>query len=412
VKKIVGLETTIFVYNAGGKLLAEYSTQTASNPTISYLTSDNLGSPRVITDNGGNVSSRRDFLPFGEELNANSTANRTVNSKYSFGEDGVRKRFTGYEKDQETGLDFAEARMYNNQHGRFTAVDPMLASGLSSNPQTFNRYAYVSNNPINATDPSGLNAVYAFSLGVSPMGAGSGDPYSSSPFMQMAEEMVEPLTAPASNGARWVAEGGEVPATSAQQTTPVASQTASVQINCFCSVGRDAYLRGERNITTVNVTVTQLNNPILGKERFIKDGPEELRVYTDLVFNYKVNGVNVVGTAQEDITVLEGPPVVQDKEPKELKSGNNGDLVATAPQNVPVSQAQFDQAVREFNKDFITRQIITITVKPSNGVPFKVSQERTLTNRVPGAQPTAGGRIRGYTFTMNTPVIEGVRNFV
>ena len=73
VKKITASETTIFVYNAGGRLLAEYSTQTASNPTISYLTQDNLGSPRVITDNGGNVASRRDFQPFGEELNANST---------------------------------------------------------------------------------------------------------------------------------------------------------------------------------------------------------------------------------------------------------------------------------------------------------------------------------------------------
>ena len=105
----------------------------------------------MITDNGGNVISRRDFMAFGEELNANSTVNRTPNAKYTFGEDNVRKRFTGYEKDQETGLDFAEARYYNNQHGRFTAVDPLLASGKSANPQTFNRYVYVANNPINAT---------------------------------------------------------------------------------------------------------------------------------------------------------------------------------------------------------------------------------------------------------------------
>ena len=152
------------------------------------MTSDNLGSPRVITDNGGNVSSRRDFMPFGEDLNVGVGGRNTVN-KYSATTDNVRQKFTGYEKDDETGLDFAEARYYNNLHGRFTAVDPLLASGLSSNPQTFNRYAYVSNNPINATDPSGLNAVYAFSLGVSPMGSGTGDPYSSSPFMQMPEKV-------------------------------------------------------------------------------------------------------------------------------------------------------------------------------------------------------------------------------
>jgi hypothetical protein len=46
--------------------------------------------------------------------------------------------------------------MYENRNGRFTAVDPLLASGKSANPQTFNRYIYVGNNPIMVTDPSGL----------------------------------------------------------------------------------------------------------------------------------------------------------------------------------------------------------------------------------------------------------------
>jgi hypothetical protein len=55
-------------------------------------------------------------------------------------------------------LDFAEARYYNNQHGRFTAVDPLLASGKSANPQTFNRYVYVMNSPLKFTDPSGMQA--------------------------------------------------------------------------------------------------------------------------------------------------------------------------------------------------------------------------------------------------------------
>ena len=156
VKKVSASETTIFVYDAGGKLVAEYSNQTTASPTISYLTNDTLGSPRVVTDNSGTVISRRDFMPFGEELYA-GTANRVESAKYSLvGADNVRKRFTGYEKDTETGLDFAEARYYDNRYGRFTAVDPMLASGMSADPQTFNRYAYVSNDPINSTDPTGL----------------------------------------------------------------------------------------------------------------------------------------------------------------------------------------------------------------------------------------------------------------
>ncbi|MGB7200672.1 MAG: RHS repeat-associated core domain-containing protein [Pyrinomonadaceae bacterium] len=160
VKKVTDLETTIFVYDGLGKLVAEYSTAAPpTNPTINYTATDQLGSPRVLTDKLGNVVSRRDFLPFGEEIYANSTANRTEANRYSLtGQDTVRKRFTGYEKDIETGLDFAEARYYQNQHGRFAAVDPLLASGKSANPQTFNRYVYTMNRPLVLNDPSGLQA--------------------------------------------------------------------------------------------------------------------------------------------------------------------------------------------------------------------------------------------------------------
>jgi RHS repeat-associated protein len=121
------------------------------------MTTDHLGSPRVITDKSGNVISRRDFMPFGEEIYA-GVGGRNTNQKYAnFGSDNIRKRYTGYEKDDETQLDFAEARMYQNKHGRFTAVDPLMGSASPGNPQTFNRYSYTGNNPINYTDPSGLD---------------------------------------------------------------------------------------------------------------------------------------------------------------------------------------------------------------------------------------------------------------
>lgn len=150
-------ETTVFVYDAGGALAAEYSTIQNPEPTTSYLTTDHLGSPRVITDGHGEVISRRDFMPFGEDLHA-GVGGRSTNLKYSLsGTDNIRKRFTGYEKDDETGLDFAEARMYQNRHGRFTAPDPLLASADPINPQTFNRYIYTGNNPVNNIDPTGLD---------------------------------------------------------------------------------------------------------------------------------------------------------------------------------------------------------------------------------------------------------------
>lgn len=62
---------------------------------------------------------------------------------------------TGYERDNETELDFAQARYYKSSHGRFTSVDPLMASADIVNPQTFNRYVYVGNNPLNVTDPTG-----------------------------------------------------------------------------------------------------------------------------------------------------------------------------------------------------------------------------------------------------------------
>lgn len=152
---VTDTETTIFVYSAG-KLVAEYSTQLATQPATNYTTTDHLGSPRIITDELGQVKARRDFLPFGEELFVN-VGQRSESLKYGTNADNVRQKFTGYQKDSETSLDFAEARMYENRYARFTAVDPLLASGKSSNPQTFNRYIYVGNNPIITTDPLGLD---------------------------------------------------------------------------------------------------------------------------------------------------------------------------------------------------------------------------------------------------------------
>jgi RHS repeat-associated protein len=70
--------------------------------------------------------------------------------------DGVRQQFVGYERDNETDLDFAQARYYSSRQGRFTSVDPLNASGIASNPQSWNRYSYTINNPLTYVDPSGL----------------------------------------------------------------------------------------------------------------------------------------------------------------------------------------------------------------------------------------------------------------
>jgi uncharacterized protein RhaS with RHS repeats len=72
-------EVTMFVYSAGGQLVAEYSTVQTQDPKVSYTTADHLGSPRILTDENGATISRRDFRPFGEEI---STPDRSANLGY------------------------------------------------------------------------------------------------------------------------------------------------------------------------------------------------------------------------------------------------------------------------------------------------------------------------------------------
>jgi len=140
-------EVTIFVYDASGRLIGEYSTevQPSQDAKTQYLTADHLGTPRINTDGSGQVISRHDYHPFGEEV-----------SRSGYGSDTIRKQFTGYERDGETGLEFAQARMYASAVGRFTAADPLLSSLEPDDPQSMNRYAYCGNNPLNFIDPTGL----------------------------------------------------------------------------------------------------------------------------------------------------------------------------------------------------------------------------------------------------------------
>ena len=96
-------------------------------------------------------------LPFGEDL---STPQRTTALGYV--SDNTRQRFTGYEKDQESGLDYAGARYYSNQHGRFTSVDPIkMKRDRVIDPQRINLYAYVRNNPFKFVDKTGEDLILA-----------------------------------------------------------------------------------------------------------------------------------------------------------------------------------------------------------------------------------------------------------
>jgi RHS repeat-associated protein len=131
---------------------------TVSGEGVKWLVQDHLGSTRMVVDRSGSLAGirRHDFLPFGEELGAGIGIRSAA---LGYGADSTRQKFTGYERDDETGLDFAQARYYASVQGRFTSVDPLMASATVRNPQTWNRYAYVLNNPLALVDPDGMKEI-------------------------------------------------------------------------------------------------------------------------------------------------------------------------------------------------------------------------------------------------------------
>jgi RHS repeat-associated protein len=109
---------------------------------IYYYLADHLGSTRMIFNSSGAVCYDADFGPYGKEWSHTDTC-------------GGKFKFTGKERDTETGNDYFGARYYENNLGRFMSAD-VFSRKLLANPQSLNRYAYVMNNPTTLADPLGL----------------------------------------------------------------------------------------------------------------------------------------------------------------------------------------------------------------------------------------------------------------
>jgi RHS repeat-associated protein len=148
---------TTYVYDAFGNLAQEYGAYLnawCATPTC-YLTQDQIGSTRMVTDANGLVGTRYDFLPFGEEVPA-GTGGRTLSMGYNGWEDNSNPKFAGQMRDPESARDLMGFRYYSPQEGRFVSVDPGNAGADNGTPETWNGYSYVVNNPLSYTDPSGL----------------------------------------------------------------------------------------------------------------------------------------------------------------------------------------------------------------------------------------------------------------
>ncbi|HEX2060548.1 MAG TPA: RHS repeat-associated core domain-containing protein [Thermoanaerobaculia bacterium] len=128
-----------YIYRGSLLLAAEVPTP----EKVRHFHLDHLGTPRLITGNGGATLAERAYGAFGRGF---------ALSPSDVHED---LEFTGHERDN-FQLDYMHARYFDPMWGRFLSADPVLdIDRHRSKPQGWNRYTYVENNPINATDPDG-----------------------------------------------------------------------------------------------------------------------------------------------------------------------------------------------------------------------------------------------------------------
>jgi RHS repeat-associated protein len=113
------------------------------NGAVNWVHQDPVTKSQRITNSSGAVISTIDLDPWGGETN------RSANGAFQ------PHKYTTYERDGNGGDD-AMMRRYQSNWNRFSQPDPYDGSYDATNPQSFNRYSYVENDPVNAVDPTGL----------------------------------------------------------------------------------------------------------------------------------------------------------------------------------------------------------------------------------------------------------------
>jgi RHS repeat-associated protein len=137
--------------SAGGVVFALYTSRTGAttNATVRYFHHDHLGSIAAITDEGGQVVERLAYDPWGKRRNINGVED-VLDSIVGWNTD---RGFTMHEHLDEIGVIHMNGRVYDPLIGRFMSADPFIQA--LSELQSYNRYAYVMNNPLAFTDPTG-----------------------------------------------------------------------------------------------------------------------------------------------------------------------------------------------------------------------------------------------------------------
>ncbi len=132
---VAGATPSTKYYYFGGQRIAM-----RQGGVVYYLHGDHLGSTSVASNGAGVAHARRWYHPYGSQ-------------RAAAGDLPTDLRFTGQREDAGFGLYDYHARFYDPALGRFISADTIVPD--PANPQDFNRYAYVRNNPLKYVDPSG-----------------------------------------------------------------------------------------------------------------------------------------------------------------------------------------------------------------------------------------------------------------
>jgi RHS repeat-associated protein len=142
-----------YVY-LGTRLLS--TVQPGDSGTVTHFHHPDRLSTRLVTTLADGPVLEQPTLPFGTYLAAESTGS-------------TNRLFTTYDRSARTDPDYAVNRFYNAHHGRFMLADPIgNKSARPEDPRSWNLYAYVMNDPVNAADPSGLDETLTYPCGLLP----------------------------------------------------------------------------------------------------------------------------------------------------------------------------------------------------------------------------------------------------
>jgi RHS repeat-associated protein len=145
----------IFRVSVGDRIVAEVERDLAGTALAApadqrrFLHPDRLGSPDLVTTDNRTTFSKQRFEPFGNTVSWSDPTSHVTGLA-----GGTLRGFTGHAHDLEVGFVNMNGRIYDPRSASFLSIDPIVAKPTMAH--SYHPYSYVSNNPVNATDPTGF----------------------------------------------------------------------------------------------------------------------------------------------------------------------------------------------------------------------------------------------------------------